>query len=217
MDHQQGVVFIWKGMVSLVLIYLVFVFSTTILLIKLIALCLVMGWSMNRKINYKCKGWIRVQVNGVPLLVVFVCDKQMGFWKAIGREGQKLVCLWGEVRLTLGHEWHSLHYYIVYLLHLHGFFKGKVGLGHVISSYFIVLSATECQRTHQLHKDWPQHCRINWLKYIINSMVNNKRWRIDLLFILKYFFFLYNKFDGYNEKAVSQIKLRPYNLNSVSQ
>lgn len=98
MDHQQGVVFIWKGMVSLVLIYLVFVFSTTILLIKLIALCLVMGWSMNRKINYKCKGWIRVQVNGVPLLVVFVCDKQMGFWKAIGREGQKLVCLWGEVR-----------------------------------------------------------------------------------------------------------------------
>lgn len=48
-------------------------------------------------------------------------------------------------------------------------------------------------------------------------MVNNKRWRIDLLFILKYFFFLYNKFDGYNEKAVSQIKLRPYNLNSVSQ
>lgn len=147
-------------------------------------------------------------------LCSFVINK-WGFEKpSAERDKSWSVC---EVRLTLGHEWHSLHYYIVYLLHLHGFFKGKVGLGHVISSYFIVLSATECQRTHQLHKDWPQHCRINWLKYIINSMVNNKRWRIDLLFILKYFFFLYNKFDGYNEKAVSQIKLRPYNLNSVSQ
>lgn len=140
----------------------------------------------------------------------------MGFWKPLAeRERYKswFVC---EVSLALGHEWHSLYYYIVYLPSSSCFFKGKVGLGHVISSYFIVLSVTECQRTHQLHKDRPEHCRINRLKDIINSVLTTmwSNWSHCRLYWNIFFLFsFWDKFDGYNEKSVENIKLN-YGLTS---
>lgn len=122
----------------------------------------------------------------------FVINK-WGFESHWQRERGTKVGFVCEVSLALGHEWHSLYYYIVYLPSSSCFFKGKVGLGHVISSYFIVLSVTECQRTHQLHKDRPEHCRINRLKYIINSVLTTmwSNWSHCRLYWNIFSFFLF--------------------------